>query len=82
MLKKFPIKSTVSGVSAAIVIGGVALFSGVSKNTTMKSFSKSKRLMEKVYTANRVSFYCGCKYDPNLVVNWNSCGYAPKKFSK
>ena len=52
-----------------------------SQNTQISSFSKSKKLLLKVYKDNPVTLYCGCSYKgkkPNL----SSCGYIPKKNKK
>ena len=49
-----------------------------SQNTQITSFSKSKKLLLKVYKENPITLYCGCKFKgkkPNL----SSCGYIPKK---
>ena len=48
------------------------------QNTQITSFSKSKKLLLKLYKDNPVTLYCGCSYKgkkPNL----SSCGYIPKK---
>ena len=43
------------------------------------SFSKAKKLAEEeVYHDRRISFYCGCSYTKNKVVNQESCGYEPR----
>ena len=52
-----------------------------SQNTQITSFSKSKKLLRKLYKDNPVTLYCGCSYKgkkPNL----SSCGYIPKKNNK
>ena len=52
-----------------------------SQNTLITSFTKSKKLLLKVYKDNSVTLYCGCKFKgkkPNL----SSCGYIPKKDNK
>ena len=52
-----------------------------SQNTQITSFSKSKKLLLKVYKDNPVTLYCGCTFKgkkPNL----SSCGYVPKKDRK
>ena len=52
-----------------------------SQNTQISSFSKSKKLLLKVYKDNPVTLYCGCTFNgkkPNL----SSCGYVPKKDKK
>ena len=52
-----------------------------SQNTQITSFSKSKKLLLKVYKDNPVTLYCGCTFKgkkPNL----SSCGYIPKKDKK
>ena len=51
------------------------------QNTQITSFSKSKKLLLKLYKDNPVTLYCGCSYKgkkPNL----SSCGYIPKKNKK
>ena len=51
------------------------------QNTQITSFSKSKKLLLKIYKDNPVTLYCGCSYKgkkPNL----SSCGYIPKKDKK
>ena len=53
----------------------------LSQNTQITSFSKSKKLLRKLYKDNPVTLYCGCSYKgkkPNL----SSCGYIPKKNNK
>ena len=53
----------------------------LSQNTQITSFSKSKKLLRKLYKDNPVTLYCGCSYKgkkPNL----SSCGYIPKKNKK
>ena len=52
-----------------------------SQNTKITSFSKSKKLLLKVYKNNPVTLYCGCSFKgkkPDL----SSCGYIPKKDRK
>ena len=52
-----------------------------SQNTQISSFSKSKKLLQKVYKYNPYTLYCGCSFKgkkPNL----SSCGYIPKKDKK
>lgn len=45
-----------------------------------KSFSTAKRWAEsKVYFDHRISFYCGCSYTDNKVVNQDACGYLPRR---
>ena len=51
------------------------------QNTKITSFSKSKKLLLKLYKDNPVTLYCGCSYNgkkPNL----SSCGYITKKNKK
>jgi endonuclease I len=48
------------------------------QNTQITSFSKSKKLLMKLYKDNPVTLYCGCSLKgkkPNL----SSCRYIPKK---
>ena len=52
-----------------------------SQNSQITSFSKSKKLLLKVYKDNPVTLFCGCTFNgkkPNL----SSCGYIPKKDKK
>jgi len=52
-----------------------------SQNNQITSFSKSKKLLLKVYKDNPYTLYCGCSFKgkkPNL----SSCGYTPKKDKK
>lgn len=51
-----------------------------------QSFSKSKKLMKKVYYDNQLSFYCNCDYvykqingKEKTVVIPETCGYIPRK---
>ena len=51
------------------------------QNTQITSFSKSKKLLLKLYKVHPVTLYCGCSFKgkkPNL----SSCGYIPKKDKK
>lgn len=56
---------------------------------SLQSFSKSKKLMKKVYADHQVSFYCDCNYSYQIVSgkqktipDWSSCGYTPRKQAK
>ena len=52
-----------------------------SQNTQISSFSKSKKLLLKVYKDHPFTLYCGCSFKgkkPDL----SSCGYVPKKDRK
>ena len=51
------------------------------QNTRITSFSKSKKLLLKVYKKHPVTLYCGCTYEGNKP-NLSSCGYIPKKNNK
>ncbi len=56
-------------------------FQAFPQNTQITSFSKSKKLLQKVYKDNPFTLYCGCSFKgkkPNL----SSCGYIPKKDRK
>ena len=51
------------------------------QNSKITSFSKSKKLLLKVYKDHPFTLYCGCTFKgkkPNL----SSCGYLPKKDKK
>ena len=55
----------------------VLLFS----NTTISSFSKSKKLLKKVYKDQQVTFYAQCRYNyknKSNMINTKSCGYTPR----
>ena len=56
-------------------------FQAFPQNTQITSFSKSKKLLLKLYNDNPVTLYCGCSFKgkkPNL----SSCGFSPKKDKK
>ena len=56
-------------------------FDVYSQNIQITSFSKSKKLLLKVYKDHPFTLYCGCSFKgkkPNL----SSCGYIPKKDKK
>jgi len=65
-----------------IIISLIILSSqAFSQNTHLTSFSKSKKLLLKVYKDNPFTLYCGCTFKgkkPNL----SSCGFIPKKDKK
>ena len=47
-------------------------------NTKITSFSKSKRILKKIYRGHQVTFYADCNYNykdkKNMIVR-KSCGY-------
>ena len=51
------------------------------QNIQITSFSKSKKLLLKVYKDNPVTLYCGCSYNGKKPI-LSSCGYVPSKDSK
>ena len=53
----------------------------LSQNTTITSFSKSKKQLAKVYQDNPITLYCGCSFEDKKP-NFSSCGYIPKKNNK
>lgn len=40
-----------------------------------RTFASAKRSLNKIYSADRTTFYCGCKYDEQNKVDLASCGY-------
>ena len=50
-------------------------------NAHITSFSKSKKLLLKVYKDNPVTLYCGCSFKGKKPI-LSSCGYVPSKDSK
>ena len=52
-----------------------------SQNIQITSFSKSKKLLLKVYKDNPYTLYCGCTFKGKKS-NLSSCGYIPKKDRK
>ena len=65
-----------------IIISLIILSSDAySQNTQITSFSKSKKLLLKVYKDNPFTFYCGCSYK-GKIPNLSSCGYIPRKDKK
>ena len=53
----------------------------LSQNTTITSFSKSKKYLAKVYKDNPITLYCGCSFKEKTP-EFSSCGYIPKKDNK
>ena len=53
----------------------------LSQNTTINSFSKSKKYLAKVYKDNPITLYCGCFFK-GKTPEFSSCGYIPKKDNK
>ena len=51
------------------------------QNIQITSFSKSKKLLLKVYKDNPVTLYCGCLFKGKKPI-LSSCGYVPSKDSK
>ena len=52
-----------------------------SQNTQITSFSKSKKLLLKLYKAHPVTLYCGCSFKGKKT-DLSSCGYIPMKDKK
>jgi len=52
-----------------------------SQNKRIESFSRSKKLLLKIYESNAFTFYCGCSFDEKKP-NFTSCGYIPNKDNK
>ena len=53
----------------------------LSQNTSITSFSKSKKHLAKVYQDNPITLYCGCSFE-GKTPDFSSCGYIPKKNNK
>ncbi|WP_320034222.1 endonuclease [Halarcobacter sp.] len=52
-----------------------------SGNETINSFSKSKKLLKKIYAEHQITFYSSCKYNyknKNNMIDRKSCGYSPR----
>ena len=47
-------------------------------NESVDSYSRAKKLARAVWTS-RTTFYCGCRYDGEMVVEHASCGYVPRR---
>lgn len=65
----------------SIIISLCVFSSLLFSNTTISSFSKSKKLLKKVYKEHQITFYAQCKYNykkkNNMIVR-KSCGYEPR----
>ena len=58
-------------------------FSELKGNTEIDSFSKSKKLLEKIVFADyRKDFYCGCSFDSDKNIDLSFCGYSARKNKK
>lgn len=55
---------------------------GETISTPPRNFSESKRIAEKLFQDHRITFYCGCEYDKEGMVDPASCGYKPKSHSR
>lgn len=66
-------------LSLLILSTGVS-FAFAKGNTQIDSFSKSKKILLKLYKrqGKQVTFYCGCSYT-GKTVDHGSCGYKPKR---
>ena len=53
----------------------------LSQNTTITSFSKSKKQLAIVYQDNPITLYCGCSFK-GKTPDFSPCGYVPKKNNK
>jgi len=52
-----------------------------SGNTQIASFNTAKKFAFAVHDEHRITLYCGCRYDGDLVVDHTSCGYQSKSGS-
>ena len=65
-----------------LIIGflGFAVFIHERKPVELpQSFTESKKIAKQLFSNHQMTFYCGCQYDNQGVVNWDSCGYKPKR---
>lgn len=46
--------------------------------TPPRNFTESKKIAATLFASHPITFYCGCRYDKQGLVNWDSCGYKPK----
>ncbi len=60
-----------------LVLIGFSISAQERGNTKIDSFSKSKKILAKLYKQHQITFYCGCKYKKKIV-DHASCGYKPK----
>ena len=72
-----------------LVIGVHSLFGNESKPNEIKepvqkerTFNHAKRQLSKMYSENRVTFYCGCTYSEHNEINLASCGYKIRRNDK
>lgn len=47
-----------------------------------RNFQEAKRLARIIWDDHRISVYCGCDYDKQLIVDFKSCGYQPKNYKR
>jgi deoxyribonuclease-1 len=50
--------------------------------TPPRNFTESKKIAAELFEGYPKTFYCGCQYDKEGLVNWDSCGYKPKSHSR
>lgn len=81
-MSKIKIKRSMKKI-LLLIICLTSLFS----NTNINSFSKSKKILKKIYVNNQKTFYSNCDYSYKKknknMINSKRCGYVPKnKFTK
>src|SRR5579863_8581172 len=47
-----------------------------------KDFSEAKKIARYLFRDHHTTLYCGCTYQKNGSIDWDSCGYEPKRQRK
>jgi deoxyribonuclease-1 len=65
-----------------VVLVAGAAFTGEKGNTTIQSFNKAKRILQRqIYPDRAITFYCGCRFTPDRKISHRN-GYVPKRNSR
>ncbi|MBN9289508.1 MAG: hypothetical protein BGO43_13120 [Gammaproteobacteria bacterium 39-13] len=62
-----------------IFVACFLVFINIAKAEHPKNFQESKKIARIIWASNPETIYCGCKYDEQLNVDHQSCGYEPRE---
>jgi len=64
----------------AIISSTMAAATNAIRTSHQRNFREAKKDLERiVYRNHRITFYAGCTFDAEKQVDWDSCGYVPRK---
>ncbi len=65
----------------ALIVGWVLLL-GQPLNAAVKNYTEAKNTARTLWQEHRETFYCGCAYNKQGVINYSSCDFKPKNDRK